>query len=73
MENNNFDDFDSIDELVNDEFFILKESKETNKYSDKRRRLEDLLEEKRLRAELDEFDGYFGKNTSLDNDDMPYN
>lgn len=73
MENNNFDDFDSIDELVNDEFFILKESKETNKYSDKRRRLEDLLEEKRLRAELDEFDGYFRKNTSLDNDDMPYN
>lgn len=73
MKDDDFDDFETIeDDSINDDVSILKESKERINYSEKRRRLEELLEEKRLRAELDEYYDYYDKNDSYDNEDMQY-
>lgn len=68
MNDDDLDDFESI----NDDYFNLKESKEKVKHTDVRRRLEELLENKRLQTELDEYYEHFSSKGSYDNDEMQY-
>ncbi len=64
-------DFESLDdESINDDRPIVNECQEKIKRSDKRRRLEDLLEEKRLRAELDGYDEHLSRKRSYYSDDI---
>lgn len=68
MKDYDFDDFESM----HDDEFDLKESTSKTKYSTVRRRLEVLLENKRLQNELDEYYEPSFSRKSYDNDDMQY-
>ena len=71
MSDGDFDDFESLDdESINNDRPIVNERQEKIKRSDKRRRLEDLLEEKRLRAELDGYDERLSRKRSYYSDDI---
>lgn len=67
LEGTEFSDAQSTDEDSDDD-----EKPESTKRLDKRRRLEDFLEEKRLRTELDEYDDYLS-NKGSDYDDALFN
>lgn len=71
MNDGAFDDFDAIDDdSINDGEPIVNERQGKIKRSDKRRRLEDLLEEKRLRIELDGYDEHLSRKRSYYSDDI---
>lgn len=73
MKDGDFDIFDLIDdESLSHEIdkSIVNERHEKIKLGDKRRRLDELLEEKLLRSELDEYDEYLSQKRSYYCDDI---
>lgn len=67
MKNDDFDTYATSDDIRYSE---VDNHNGSFKRLDKRRRLEDLLEEKRLSEELDDYDNYLSQKASYYEDDL---